>query len=334
MARRYYSSTAVRTTLNSGINSSATSIAVASTSGFPASVPFTLIIDQDLVTEEVVTCTAVSGTTLTVTRGVDGTSAVAHDAGATVNHGVSARDFDEPNAHIADTSNPHSVTAAQVGAVANSLVTAKGDIIAASASGVPDNLAVGTDGYVLTADSSQSLGVSWGSGVPILRGSATNLPITAAHDISISRLAIDGYPVIMISFSQLASSSNNALPLMQVSNDGGSTFVSSGYYWAGQTHLSNGSTTDITGTNDTSVRLGSGTSTSGSSNGMLQLFIRPTGKCVGWAVGQTAPEISPYGQMSQRSFISFNTNVLNVNAIRIFFSGGSIDRCSYRVYSL
>ena len=105
MPRRYYSSTAARTTLSSGINSSVTSITVASTSGFPASFPYTLIIDQDLVTEEIVTVTAASGTTLTVTRGVDGTSAVSHSASAPVNHGVSARDFDEPNDHVNDSTN-------------------------------------------------------------------------------------------------------------------------------------------------------------------------------------------------------------------------------------
>ena len=107
MARRYYSSTAVATTLSSGVSSGATSITVGSTSGFPTSYPFTLILDEGTASEEVVSATNVAGTTVTVTRGVDGTSAVSHSSGAAVKHGVSARDFDEPNAHVNTTTGSH-----------------------------------------------------------------------------------------------------------------------------------------------------------------------------------------------------------------------------------
>ena len=40
-------------------------------------------------------------------------------------------------------------------------VSAKGDLLVGDASAELDSLAVGTDGYVLTADSSAALGVSW-----------------------------------------------------------------------------------------------------------------------------------------------------------------------------
>jgi len=75
-------------------------MSVVAVSGWPTSFPYTLIVDQDTVNEEVVSVTGRTGTTITVTRGVDGTSAIAHDAGAVVQHGVSARDFDEPNNFI------------------------------------------------------------------------------------------------------------------------------------------------------------------------------------------------------------------------------------------
>jgi hypothetical protein len=100
-ANRNYSSSAVRATLTAPVTDSATSMAVSSTSGWP-SPPFTLIVDKDLSAEEVVTCTAVASLNLTVTRGQDGTTGVAHLTGATVQHGVSGRDFQEAGDHIGD----------------------------------------------------------------------------------------------------------------------------------------------------------------------------------------------------------------------------------------
>jgi hypothetical protein len=97
MARRFYSSVAQRTALAVGVNDSVGTLIVDGVTGWPASTPYTLIIDVDTVLEEIVEVTARSGTTLTVTRGVDGTTAKTHDAGADVRHGVSARDFFEKN---------------------------------------------------------------------------------------------------------------------------------------------------------------------------------------------------------------------------------------------
>lgn len=154
MARRYYSSVAQRTTLSTDITAAATSITVAAVTGFPASYPYTLIIDQDTLLEEVVEVSSRSGTTLTVTRGVDGTSASNHSAGATVNHGVSARDFSEPNAFINGTG---VVTSAMIadGAVGTADIAAK----AVTAAKVGSETA--TSGQTLVADGSG--GAAWGA---------------------------------------------------------------------------------------------------------------------------------------------------------------------------
>ena len=125
MARRYFSSVAAATTLSSGIGSGTTSITVGSVSGFPGSFPYTLIIDPDTASEEVVSVTAGASTTLTVTRGVDGTSAVAHDAAAVVKHGVSARDFDEPNAHGNASAAVHGLSGTVVGTTDTQTLTNK-----------------------------------------------------------------------------------------------------------------------------------------------------------------------------------------------------------------
>jgi hypothetical protein len=99
MTRRFYSSTAQRTTLASDVTAVATTMVVNAATSFPA-VPWRAIVDADTVNEEVITVTNRSGTTLTIVRGVDGTAGTSHLAGASFRHGVSAADFDEPNAHV------------------------------------------------------------------------------------------------------------------------------------------------------------------------------------------------------------------------------------------
>jgi hypothetical protein len=103
--KRNFSATAIETTLVNSISSAATndtttSVSVVSTSGYPAA-PFTLILAPDTNKEEVVTCTVINGTTLSIVRGQDQTQAVSHTAGTSVRHGVSGRDFKEEQTHIA-----------------------------------------------------------------------------------------------------------------------------------------------------------------------------------------------------------------------------------------
>ena len=107
--KRYYSSSAIDTTLSVGCSSSDTTITVSSTTGFPASYPYTLAISYDTSTEELVNVVGAAGTVLTVGttvgtgsttgRGVDGTTAQAHAAGVSVKHVISGRDLRETQEH-------------------------------------------------------------------------------------------------------------------------------------------------------------------------------------------------------------------------------------------
>lgn len=95
---RYLVSSALATSLSAAITTgTATSIQLAAMPGtWPTSFPFTILADWGLTTQEAMSVTAVSGSgpfTLTVIRGIDGTTAQAHLINAGVVHGVTEQDF-------------------------------------------------------------------------------------------------------------------------------------------------------------------------------------------------------------------------------------------------
>lgn len=158
---RKFSSISVETTLASTISNNQTTITVASGTGSAllggvtlavGNVDqFTLAIDPDTNNEEIVFATAVTSDTFTISRGEAGSSAIIHTAGATVRHVLTSDDLTFFTAGVATAD----------GAIPESLVNAKGDLIAASAADTVGRLPVGSNNQVLVADSTQSLGLKW-----------------------------------------------------------------------------------------------------------------------------------------------------------------------------
>lgn len=143
--RRSYSGASAACTLTSSITSGDTSATLTgTTTAWPntANGSFYMVIDPGLSTEEkVLVGSRSSGSLSTITRGVDGTTAASHSAGATCYPVFTAVDADQANA----------VAAA---------LTTKGDILATDGSAL-NRLAVGTNDYALVADSAATNGVSW-----------------------------------------------------------------------------------------------------------------------------------------------------------------------------
>jgi hypothetical protein len=72
------------------------------------------------------------------------------------------------------------VTSDDANAIQNTIVDAKGDLIAATAADTPARLAVGTNGHVLTADSTAATGIKWaapasGGGMTLINTGGTTL---------------------------------------------------------------------------------------------------------------------------------------------------------------
>lgn len=144
--RRSYAGAAPACTLTNTITSGDTTISLTGdvTNWTTTSAgPFFAVIDAGLATEEkVLVGTRSVGVLSSVTRGVDGTVAAAHTAGATCYPVFTAVDADQANK------------------VASTLTT-KGDLLATDGSAL-NRLAVGTNAYALLADSTATNGVAWG----------------------------------------------------------------------------------------------------------------------------------------------------------------------------
>jgi hypothetical protein len=242
---RKYSSISVETTLASTISNSATTMTVASGAGsalmggvtlgpavggvYPDQ--FTVALDVDTQNEEVVFITQVSTDTFTIVRGRAGTSAISHTGGATVKHVLTSDDLNFYTAGVATAD----------AAIPNAIVTAKGDIIAASASAVPDNLAIGTNGQVLTADSAQTLGMKWAT------PTETNLIFNAQTGTT--------YTLVVGDLNKLVTLSNAATITLTVPNGVFTTGqqINIQQLGAGQVQIRSDGTSVLTSTGGTST---------------------------------------------------------------------------------
>ena len=191
---RKYSSISVETTLQATINSSTTSITVATGTGTTLMGgvtlaagnvdQFTIALDPDTVNEEIVFVTGVTSDTLTVVRARAGSTGVSHTAGATVRHVLTSDDLTFYTTG----------TATADGAIPKTLTTTTGDIIYASSANTPARLAIGSTGQALVVASGIP---SWGTitatpriGQVVTATTTNSTSTTSAGVVDVSGLSV------------------------------------------------------------------------------------------------------------------------------------------------
>jgi microcystin-dependent protein len=165
------------TTLTAGFTSGGATLAVANGTSFPdgSSGPFVVVVDRGLATEEKFLIDTTSGTsnvTFTIQQaGYDGTSAVNHNAGATVDHCLDAYTVEQANRYV------------NLQDTKGSLVTHTGTTTAKIAASATNNL-------TLLTDSTVANGIKWAQ---IVEATITTSAVTtskiADSNVTLAKLA-------------------------------------------------------------------------------------------------------------------------------------------------
>jgi hypothetical protein len=156
VTRRQYKGAAAATTTTNALGVGDTSVTLTATTGWPstASVPFYVVIDPGTSAEEKCSAT-ISGSTLTLTRAQDDTTAAVHASGATIYPVFTADEADEAN-KLAST------------------LTTRGDLLTMNSGPDFARIAIGANGYVLTSNGTDA---AWAVLPPSVAGDSDQLVI-------------------------------------------------------------------------------------------------------------------------------------------------------------
>jgi hypothetical protein len=157
-------------------------------------------------------------------------------------------------------------------AIQNAIVDAKGDLISATAADTPARLAVGTNGQVLTADSTTATGLKWatasGGGVTLIQETV------ASGNTAIDFSSISGsYKHLFLTWHGLYTDTTGSFFGVRINSDSSSSYRRQAAYYEASANTPTWTVFDGTDTGlDAFVNQGSNTTTSKTAFGYINIY--------------------------------------------------------------
>jgi hypothetical protein len=222
------------------------------------------------------------------------------------------------------------------GGIQPTIVTTKGDLIAATAASNPARLGVGTNGQLLSADSTAATGLAWtaaptaGSNWSLLNAGGTAL--TGASTITVS--GISGKDKIMVLLTTASSASGESTISLRFNADSGANYYGYGYTIFGRSTYSVEITNQAVIGGDTSIPIAI---TTGDPTGEISGGLTLTG-CNSVGVKQLN---SVGGSKQQGGYINGRSYVLQgyynssstISSVSVISSVGNFDAGTVYVYT-
>jgi hypothetical protein len=223
------------------------------------------------------------------------------------------------------------VWSADASGIPATIFDAKGDLIAASAADSAARLAVGTNGQVLTADSTAATGIKWATASAAknysLLGSGT---MSGASTVTIS--GISGIDEIYVLFRNLTNTTNLSSLYCLFNTDTGSNYDQTGFY-IGNPSTYTGSILNADGADSqTEIEIGRKANNSSSKiNGELFLSgCATTGKKIYQFSSGSDAGTDTNGRARWGSGVYNSTST--ISSISLKFAGTNFDGGVFRVY--
>jgi hypothetical protein len=211
-------------------------------------------------------------------------------------------------------------------AIQNAIVDAKGDLIGATAADTPARLAVGTNGQVLTADSTASTGLAWTTPTS---GSMTSLASGTLSGSTVTLSSISGaYNNLRLVIRRFDPSDDGQPIRMRFNNDSSAAYNDI----AAMTNSSRGFT-------NSEVNVGGGQD-NGTSYSSIVIDIPDYAFAGNWKMGQYQAMTNNEGSPGNSNFywygFQWNTGATfaAINRIDLFLSSGTFSGGTYVLYGV